>query len=268
MRMKRKENTRGSSVKARRRCLFLLAAFFIFLYSSALRAEVVIYFYNPDANLRDMAQLKSQVQEYFQSIDSNSTLKAFLRLQDLLNALKTQPPDFLVASSWVFKSYGANFGFKPLLVGQGAGGKSYYKVLISKKGLPENASPSLSMVGLGEANVSSLKNLVPELKKYPTINVVEVSKDIDAVFAVSFDQVDMALVHPQNIEAVRKANQSAVSDVKILAKSTPIEYPIFSATAKVSSALVDKFVKGLQGSKDGKSIQALNLMGFAGWGMP
>jgi hypothetical protein len=251
-----------------KRGLFWLVMMVLFFTSFSLHAEVMIYFYNPDANLRDMAQLKSQVQEYFQSIDSNSSLKAFLRLQDLLNALKTQPPDFLVASSWVFKSYGANYGFKPLLVGQGTGGKSYYKVLISKKGLPENSSPSLSMVGLGEQNISTLKTLVPELRKYPTINVVEVSKDIDAVFAVSFDQVDMALVHPQNIEAVRKANQTAVAEVKILAKSTPIEYPIFSATSKVNSSVVDKFVKGLQSSKDGKSIQALNLMGFASWGAP
>jgi len=255
-------------LKKMRRITFFFFSAALFFYSPLLHAETLIYFYNPDANLRDVAQLKSQVQEYFRTIDKDVNLKAFLRLQDLLTALKTQPPDFLVASSWVFKNYGANFGLKPLLVGQGTGGRAYYKVLISKKGLPGGAAPSLSMVGLGEQNISNLKSLVPELKKYLNINIVEVSKDIDAVFAVSFDQVDMALVHPQNIETVRKANQSAVTDVKVLAKSTPIDYPIFSATTKAGSALVEKFVKGLQGSKDGKSIQALNLMGFAGWGVP
>jgi hypothetical protein len=268
MRILQNEKKQSSSFNLLRIWVLVCAVIILFLHAPSLKAEVMIYFYNPDANLRDVAQLKSQVQEYFQSIDPNASLKAFLRLQDLLNALKSQPPDFLVASSWVIKSYGASFGFKPLLVGQGAGGKSYYKVLISKKGLPESSSPSLSMVGLGESNAAGLKALVPELKKYSNINVVEVSKDIDAVFAVSFDQVDMALVHPQNIEAVRKANQSAVSEVKILAKSMPIEYPIFSSTPKASSSVVDKFVKGLQSSKDGKSIQALNLMGFAGWGAP
>jgi len=228
--------------------------------------EILIYFYNPDANLRDVAKLKTEVEEYFRSIDSSANLKAFLRLTDLEAALKSQPPNFLVASSWVTKDLGARYGFKPLLVGQVGSEKSYNKVLISKKDMPQGGAPSLSMVGLGNKNVEAIKNLVPDLKKFAQVNVIEVSKDIDAVLAVSFDQVDLALVRSQNIDSIRTANASAVAGIKVLARSTPIEYPNFSAAANSDPPIVDKFLKGLQSNKDAKSAQALDLMGFQSWG--
>ncbi len=236
--------------------------------SPSLRAapEVTIYFYNPDANLRDVAKLKTQVQDYFRGIDSTVTLKAFLRLQDLQNALRSQPSDFLIAPSWITKDVGTRYGYKPLLVGKVGADKNYNKVLISKKALPAGGSPSLSTVGLG-GNPETLKALVPDLKKYSNVSIVEVSKDIDAVLAVSFDQVDLALVRSQNIDAIRKANESAVTGIKVLAQSAPIEFPNFSASSKVDPPLVDKFLKGLLASKDPKSLQALDLMGFESWGV-
>jgi hypothetical protein len=227
--------------------------------------QTVIYFYNPDANLADVAKLKSEVQAYFRGIDPSATLKAFVRLPDLLDALKTEPPDFLVAASWVTKQYAVRSGFKPLLVGQVGSSRAYNKVLISKK-MVTGVSPSLSLVGQ-EQTVEDIKSIVPELRKYASLNVVEVTKDLDAVLAVSFEQVDLALVRPQNIEAIRKVNQLAVADVKVLARSTPIEYPIFSAFSKTDAPLVEKFVKGLQAARDPKSSQALDLMGFESWGV-
>jgi hypothetical protein len=236
----------------------------VLLFSSPSRGDsVLIYFYNPDANLGDMAKLKSEVQAYFQAIEPGATLKAFLRLQDLLTALKSQPPDFLVASSWVTKTYAGQYGLKPLLVGRVGAERAYAKVLISKKAVSPGATPSLSTVGLGAQNLDVLKSLVPDLRKFPSLNVVEVSKDLDAVLAVSFDQVDLGLVRSENIEAIRKVNQVAVANLKVLARSTPIEYPIFSATAKVQAPVADKFVKGLQATK---GTQALDLMGFESWG--
>lgn len=252
-------------IKNRLALLVLLTAL---LFSPPGRGDsVLIYFYNPDANLGDVAKLKSSVQEYFQAIEPGATLKAFIRLQDLLAALKSQPPDFLVASSWVTKTYAGQYGLKPLLVGRVGAERSYTKILISKKAMPSSASPSLSTVGLGAQNLDVLKSLVPDLRKFSNLNVVEVSKDLDAVLAVSFDQVDLGLVRSENIEAIRKVNQVAVANLKTLGRSTPIEYPIFSATAKVQAPAMDKFVKGLQAQKDEKAAQAMELMGFQSWGL-
>jgi hypothetical protein len=223
----------------------------------------VMYFYHPDANLRDVAQLKSQVQEYFRSIDSKIQLTAFLKLQDLEKAIRSKPPDILLASSWVSKTTGSQHGYKPLLVGQVGTNRSYKKVLISKKALPPSGSPSLSMVGLGQQN---LKQLVPKLRKYAHLNVIEVSKDLDAVLAVSFGQVDLGLVRSQNIEAIRKVNAMAVKGIQVLAQSAPIEYPIISASPKLEQPVIDKFVQVLPTIKDAKSAQALDLMGFESWG--
>jgi hypothetical protein len=123
------------------------------------------------------------------------------------------------------------------------------------------------MVGLGDPSQATIKALVPQLKQFASLNVVEVSKDLDAVLAVSFEQVDLALVRSENIEAIRNVNQAAIAGIKVLAKSTAIQYPIFSASPKAEQPLVDKYVSGLQTTKDAKAAEALDLMGFESWGL-
>lgn len=261
--MSRQHKTFNSWPGCVRWLLLIAVVGLVFLPRGNAGPGTVIYFFNPDANLRDVAKLKSEVQTYFRSVDSDATLKAFVRLSDLQSALKSKPPDFLVAASWVSQDYTSKFGFKPLLVGRVGTGKTYMKVLISKKVIPKGASPSLSMVGLGGLD---LKTLVPALKQYATLDIVEVSKDLDAVLAVSFEQVDMALVRQQNIDSIRQANQSAVAGLAVRARSTPITYPILSASPKAGADKVGKFVKGLQ-SGSAESSQALSLMGFENWGV-
>lgn len=263
-----KKNTSPSWRICRRLTSFaaiFLALFIILSLGPGVRVAfaTTMYFYHPDANLRDVAELKSLVQEYFKSIDSKIKLQAFLKRKDLESAMKRKPPDYLLAASWVSKDTGSRLGYKPLAVGQMGAKKSYEKVLISKKALPPGGTPTVSMVGLGGQDI---KDVVPNLKKYAHLNVIEVSKDLDAVLAVSFDQVDLGLVKSQNIDAIRSVNALAVKDIKVLGRSSPIEHPIISASPNVGAPDVDKFLQGVLTVKNAKSAKALDLMGFDGWG--
>lgn len=233
--------------------------------AASASAETRIYYYDPDANLKDIAKLKTEVQSYFRKADPGSSLTAFVRMEDLVSAMKSSPPDFLVAASWFTKAQAARLGYKPLLVGHMGASKSYHKVLIAKTGTTPADSASLSMVRFGENSSDSLRSLVPDIGKYPNLNVVEVSKDIDAVLAVSFGQVDMALVRQQNIDAIRKVNASAVANLRVLGKSLPIEYPVLSASPKTDPELIDKVVKALQSPDVSGDAGAMDLLGFQGW---
>jgi len=102
---------------------------------------------------------------------------------------------------------------------------------------------SLAAVSLGSSS-SYIDALLPSGLSAETVRIVSVSKDVDAIMALGFEQVQAAIVIKENFEKLEKINPDVVKNLHILQEMNPIPYPKFVVFPKASQT--DLFIKALK----------------------
>jgi hypothetical protein len=207
-------------------CLLILAgpAF----ADTALR----FYYYNPDAPQHNLERLKSDMEALLNGLEMNVDFQPFARLTDFNKSVLSDRPSFVFAPDWYLHSYGKALHLKPLMQAVRDQRQSYHKVLISarysRKDVKMSERISLAMTSLGPDSVEILGTVFPDedmidLKK---IRIVEVPKDVDAIFAAALAQVDVALVSQVSLQKFRSINPRLIDSLNVLGKSKSLDMPI------------------------------------------
>ena len=232
----------------------------------------LVLFYDPDANHKAILRITSLFNEYlhevrpdleFQPVHSR---KAFERL------LKDDRAVFAIVSSSYLQEARSN-ALTPLAVPSSEGDVYFHKVLVDTgsgsardlRGKRVAATATASDPAAASAAIVSA--LEAENVSVDGVIVIPVSKDIDALLAVSFGQADVALVTPMSLVVVSRINPGAAKSFRVRFKTRPALRPPLCAVGKRAArderaAFAEAILTMHEHSAGNKAIRTL---GFDQW---
>ncbi|HFE39564.1 MAG TPA: hypothetical protein ENK06_14310 [Gammaproteobacteria bacterium] len=208
-----------------KRTYFLLILLLVSLNISAQATSV--YYFFPDSPSSNLRQLKGDMENMFAEANLPVIFQPFARLRDFKRELSNNPPDFLISPTWFTLSHK---NYQHILKAYRNGKPEYVKLLITNAHFNENTislnGKSLAVTRMG--NDDSWSNQLFDGKhdiKLSKANIIEVVKDVDAIFAVALKHVDMALVAKSTMEKLKKINPHIINSIQIIAESKPLPMP-------------------------------------------
>lgn len=238
------------------------------------QGELKVYFFDPDAAVPNPTLLRSAMQDYLGARRPGLRFQPFARFEDFRRAVGRDRPQLAIVASWAFQQEGAALGMRPLFVATRGGRQTYTKVLVAidpEVGTRDLRGKTLATTRLGadEAILDAL--LFRSLKlSARDLKVVFVSKEIDALLALSFGQVKAALVTEAARAVFERGDPEMARKLRALAESREIQLPLLvyfpahlgRAEAQELGALFAEM------GRDAKGERAMRLLRFDGWAPP
>jgi len=132
-----------------------------------------------------------------------------------------------IVASYFYSSQAATYKWKAVLAGHNKGENTFNKELVTLKSIKDPRDlnhKALATVSLG-TSLKFLDYQLPAGLAAQDLRVVSVSKDIDAIMALGFKQVEAAIAMRESFERLKKINPVAVKDLHILQTLKSVEYP-------------------------------------------
>jgi hypothetical protein len=197
----------------------------------------LFYFFSPDWRPPDFSKLTFAVEQALASGDVHVAFQAFTRYEDFERQMRAQPPTFMIAPAWLEDSAGASIGasFSVIARPMRHGRSSYRKALMTRSNADSiddlargSIAATLHSMGSGDpAAVLGAFHLAAG-----TARIVPVPKDIDALLALSFGQVDAALVTSEQYEQLARSSPAEAERLRVLAFSSEVGLPpVFASVA-------------------------------------
>ena len=232
-------------------------------------AEGHVYFYDPDANHKAILNIASSFNAFFANAHTEMTLQPVVSAELLESLIKDSKDDFLIVSSGYLKR--GRISAKALLVPTSNGDPFYRKMLVDR-GKQEDPPQlgSLAVASGGDPSGRVQKELLESLRQRGLsvggTTIIPVSKDIDALLALSFGQVQSALVTSASVDVLKKMNPTSAKSLRVIFESAPILRTPLCALDSVSVAkrelIVALFAK-MTADPDGQ--RAMKAMGLDAW---
>ena len=103
-------------------------------------------------------------------------------------------------------------------------------------------------------------------REHPDVRVIPVPKDIDALLAVGFGQVDGAFVSMTQFEMLAGVNPALTSSLHEIGYSIATPFPAVYATQYADAEVIENLRNALAGGSGTESGQKIvRLLGYDGW---
>lgn len=230
-------------------------------------APCLFYFFSPDWRPPDLGPLGSALETALASGGMRMTFQAFTRYEDFERYIIEKPPDFLLAPDWVRNPGHASFPHLSVVARPSRRGRTAYrKALMSRPGIDSIdalARASVATTRHATDNGAPSEVLAPFHLRNDSTRLVPVPKDVDALLALSFGQVDGALVTSEQYDQLARSNPTEAARLRVLGFSPEVPLPPVFATAGVDVALTDRLRERLLHlADDPDGARALALLGF------
>ncbi|OGQ99339.1 MAG: hypothetical protein A2284_09685 [Deltaproteobacteria bacterium RIFOXYA12_FULL_61_11] len=236
----------------------------------AASPPVTLFLYAPDVKLQKTSSLLAAARECFTALDLPLALEVFERAEVLDPQILAQKPAFLLCPGWYLAEHRVELALVPLLRATVNGITSYKKLLLGRGGLELHKldHAKLALTPLGEDTQAMLQREL--LKGAPitpaTFSLILVNKDIDAIFALAFGQVELSLVRPENLEHLRTVNPRVVNEFKVLHETSALVTPTMCGLeGNYSPALGEHLTKTLLLLGTSKLQAARTFLGLLGY---
>jgi len=250
---------RISTIRVSLACLVAIAA-----AGSVGDARADLLLYTPEWSPGNLGVLSAAVERYLSESDLDMEFQAFARYEDFLRELRQRDPDFLSAPAWVEdeERLALTALARPLRDGR----PSYRKVLLvgpSIVSTADLASASIALTAHG-GDDTVLESVLRSVDvERDGVTVLPVPKDIDALLALGFGQVDAALVSTGQLAHLARVSPRTADRLKPLAVSGDIPFPLVYASTFASDQVTAGLVRGLADIEDSASGEAvLELLGY------
>lgn len=243
--------------------------------SSPALATKRVVLYDPDANHEAILNIAFWFDRYLKGVDPELEFQAVQGRAELETLVAAPDTYFALISSDLLKR-GANLPLTPLLV-PALGGDVYYVKKLVDRGDGRGDGDVTRLTGKTVAVTVTGENgelprlqlraspLLPHIDATGAI-LISVSKDVDALLALSFGQVDAALVTPSSIAVVQRINPAMGKSFRVLSETTPLlRSPLCAtprATVQERRRLVDILMRM---AADANGRRAMQVMGFDSW---
>ncbi len=253
--------------------LFFLFYYFIIYISYPINSfNIVIGYFNPDVGAPSTEIVKAS-SYYFKSLDENIniTFQPILKLEAIPELLSDSSIDYLIISPIFIEYLGSNSKIFPLLSSWDSSGKNIYsKFVISKKNniksIEEISKKIVASSSYGKFGDTILNNFIFTSSPIKTDNVelVWVKKDLDAIFALIFGQVDAAIVSPICLKIINEEKPEYASLLNIIHKSKEMPFPnLYSNENFKNNKVIEQIFLQMNTNESGRNL--LDLLGINYW---
>ncbi len=227
-----------------------------------------IYFYNSEIKTSNNVVLKSSWDTYlsrygtfsFQPVDQVE------RFKDLL---ASEHSAAFILSEWLYHSLSiaAHPEYELLLQGMKDQQTTYHRVLVSYSDALDIASSRIASSGNRLKTLQILADIYPHLSEsqLKQLKILEVPKDFDALFALSYGLAEFALATELSLENLASLNEHRYKQLVVLKRSKPLGQSVVlvkNFDNKEKDALTQSFRK-MPESQDGR--QAMGMIGLDAW---
>ena len=225
-----------------------------------------IFIFNPEARVANINKVRTDLENYFKTEKMPANTFIFATPEDFENSIGRLKPDIAVVASYYFYTRKNDYHWTTYLQGQKDGDRMFMKVLVTPKtinNIQDLKNKSIATVSLG-FSTANIDSILPRQITTQDIRIVSVSKDIDAIMALAFKQVEAAIVTETSYEKLKEINPDAVTNLKILQKLKPIAYPkviVFSNTTKTTD-YINMFEKMDLDNQASSLLRFLGITGF------
>jgi hypothetical protein len=237
------------------------------LVSSLAHAQgKTLYFYSPEFGPGNLSVLTEAVDVFFTDSGVKIQFQPFARLEDFRQEIKANPPTFVIAPKWVTEHEcidpsltaivqplrgGATSGRRALMAGP--------SVESAKQIANGSVAAAVPATGGGREDVSMGRFRADN----PTVNVIPVPKDIDALLAVGFGQVDAAFVSLAQFEMLERVNPNLTANLREIGYSQESPFPRLYATQRASDGDIATLTNAFDSVRDsGPGRQLFSILGF------
>lgn len=236
------------------------------------RRGEIFYFFSPDWRPADFGKLAVAVEAAFGSGGLEVSFQAFTKYDDFERQLLKYPPKFMIAPAWLDERPETSFGSRYTVVARPLrqGKTTYRKALMTRAGIDSiddlargSIAATVHSMGPGEPGpVLGAFRLAAD-----SARIVPVPKDVDALLALSFGQVDAALVTSEQYEQLARTNPADTGRMRVLAFTPEIGLPPVYAAASCDPDLRERLqalLQRLPEVSEGPTVLALlGIDGFA-----
>lgn len=245
--------------------LFALLVLFLFLLP-AVHAKTVFIF-NPEARISQIKKVKYGLERYLKSTGIHAKVYIFAHPEDFQNSIPRLKPDLAIVASSYFNSMKKTYQWRAILSGHKKGAKHFRKVLVTLKSindLQQLKQKNLATVSLGFSSLPYIDSQLPTGLSVKDIRILAVSKDVDAIMALGFEQVQAAMVTKTSFNKLKRINPDTVENLHILQKLNPTLYPKVVVFPKANN--VKKLTMALKKMPYKKSTRTvLKFFGITGF---
>ena len=237
------------------------------LASSLAHAEGnALYFYSPEFGPGNLSVLTEAVDVFFADSGVAIQFQPFARLEDFRREIEANPPAFVIAPNWVTEHECIDPSLTAIVQPLRRGATSGRRALMAGPSVESakhiangSVAAAVPATGSGREDVSMGRFRADN----PTVNVIPVPKDIDALLAVGFGQVDAAFVSLAQFELLERVNPNLTANLREIGYSQESPYPRLYATQRASDGDIASITNAFDSVRDsGPGRQLFSILGF------
>ncbi|HET9062646.1 MAG TPA: PhnD/SsuA/transferrin family substrate-binding protein [Candidatus Binatia bacterium] len=252
----------------RRVAIIALACLLLGVPARAHAAHPKLFFFSPDFSPGNLSVLTQAVDAYLREAGTETRFQAFVRFEDFRREVAAQRPDFIVVPDWAATPACVGSELVPL-ARPIRGGESFgRKALIARAGIRSlaelrNASIAATVPPGGSPPGSGLDRI---RREQPGIRIIQVPKEIDALLAVAFGQVDAAYVSTRQFDMFAGVNPKLGTELKEIGYAEAMPFPLIYATANADADEITQLRNAIaEVSTSGTGKRLVGLLGYDGW---
>ena len=235
----------------------------------AYAADGEFFFYSPQVGTGNLSQLKQAADRFLRDSGTSLSFQPFARFEDLQREFGAHRPAFLVVPDWVAMDHCLGEALRPLARPVRDGRVFDRRALVAAKEASSAAdidggsiAATVPVAGRG----SGSETLARFRREHPDVRVIPVPKDIDALLAVGFGQVDGAFVSMTQFDLLAGVNPALTGSLHEIGYSIATPFPAVYATQYANAEGIAALRKALESGGDTESGQKIvRLLGYDGW---
>ncbi|RMD84373.1 MAG: hypothetical protein D6815_04345 [Candidatus Dadabacteria bacterium] len=252
-------------IRPRVRCLPAAAAALLWFATAATAAPLVdVFFYSPEFVPKNLAVLRETAERYFKEQELPVRFQPFARYRDMEVEFARRTVAFALVPPWVLDQSCFGRTFFLLAEPVRAGSTLDRKTVVASRGAQELKTGTIAVSG-PTSHVRE-KLLAGFLATHPRLRLLTVPKDLDALLAVSFGQVEAAFVSSAQLQALGEINPALTASLVEIGYAVETPFPRFYATDHADDAAVHLMLVALEAMQRRESgRRLLAVLGYEHW---
>ncbi len=253
----------------RRRTLTALVALLLALPARGWSEQPEFFYFSPQVGSANFSLLKETAEAYFRQAGLPLGFQPFARFEDLQRESARRQPAFLLVPEWALQ--GACFGERlSMMVRPSRNGRPHdRRALLARKSIPTAARLAGSAIAttvLQGGSAADSGALARFRVEHPDVRIIPVPKDVDALLAVGFGQVDAAFVSIAEFEMLARVNPQLTGNLHEIGYSESTPFPAVYATSTASAEVVERLASTLEAAaSNAVGRRLVGLLGYDQW---
>lgn len=238
-------------------------------HGRAHAGDAEFFFYSPQVGTGNLSQLKQTADQFFRDARVDLKFQPFARFEDLQREFPRRKPAFLMVPDWAAGNQ--CLGTRLIRVARPVReGRLFDRRALVATGAAH--SPADMAGGSIAATVPTTTggDIIDPIEQFrienPGVRIIPVPKDIDALLAVGFGQVDGAFVSMTQFDMLTDVNPALTGSLHEIGYSVATPFPATYATEYADPEMIGRLRQALTNEAMKDSGRRLSgLLGYDGW---